>query len=67
MEEMIKDWLYAKTNYAPYDYIINIDKLGTKVSVKWESSWDNSISTTEIDILDLLAWVYSQIPVVTNR
>ena len=67
MEEMIKDWLLTKTNYAPYDYIIGIDNLGTKVSVRWESSWDNSINTTEIGILDLLAWVYSQIPVVTNR
>ena len=67
MEKMIKDWLYVKTKYTLYDYIISIDKLGTKVSVKWESSWDNSINTTEIDILDLLAWVYSQIPVVTKR
>lgn len=67
MEEMIKDWLYAKTNYTPYDYIINMDNLGTKVSVKLESSWDNSINTAEVDILDIVAWVYSQIPVVTNR
>lgn len=67
MEEMIKDYMYVITEYSHSDLILEINTSDGFISVKWEDTFYGNTKTTKFTTLDLLAWVYSQIPVITNR
>lgn len=68
MEEMIKDYMLSKHNEFGYsDYILKITDRGSVVTVEWKDVFHDTVRTEYLPLLDIVAWVYSQIPVVTNR
>ena len=70
MEKMIEDYLVVKECFdKEEDYInwINDESDPLWLKVAWFCVATQQRMLTDIKLLDLLAWVYSQIPVVTNR
>lgn len=70
MEKMIEDYLIANECFdKEEDYIkwINDESDPLWLEVAWFCVSTQQPVITDIKLLDLLAWVYSQIPVVTNR
>ncbi len=68
MEKMIEDYLLSEHNEFGYsDCILKITGRGAVVTVEWKDTFYDAIKSEDFSLLEIMAWVYSQIPVVTNR
>ena len=67
MEKMIEDYLKSELDMYGDDYIVTITFDVGAVTVVYKEMYTQKPITHIMNLIDIMAWVYSQIPVVVPR